>query len=79
MKIVYGYQENGTFLLATVEDDYLDYLSENVDEIKQMLNEVQCEGESYVEIGRAVCQKIAKHMQFGKKGDIRVMDKESST
>jgi hypothetical protein len=75
VKIVYGYQENGTFLLATVEDDYL---SANVDEIKQMLNEVQCEGESYVEIGRAVCQKIAKHMQFGKTGDIRTVDKEST-
>lgn len=75
MKIVYGYQQDGTFLLATAEDDYL---SENVDEIKRTLNAVQCEGESYVEIGRGDCQKIAKHMQFGKKGDIRTIDKDSA-
>jgi len=42
MKIVYGYQKNGMFLIATVQDDYL---SENVDEIKETINAVQCEGE----------------------------------
>lgn len=71
MKIVYGYQQNGTFLLATVQDDSL---SENIDEIKQTVDAVQLEGESFVEIGRADCQKVAKLMQFGKKGDIRVAD-----
>lgn len=74
MKIVYGYQQDGTFLLATVEDDSL---SESVDEIKQTINAVQYEGEAYVEISRSDCQKIAKHMQFGKKGDIRTVDKEA--
>jgi len=71
MKIVYGYQENGDFLLATVEDDSL---SENIDVIKQTITAVQLEGASFVEIGRADCQKVAKLMQFGKKGDIRVAD-----
>ena len=76
MKLVYGYQQDGTFLLATVEDDYL---SENINEIKETIDAVQMDGESYVEISRADCQKIAKHMQFGKKGDIRVTDKEPGT
>lgn len=71
MKIVYGYQKDGSFLLATVQDDSL---SENIEEIKQTLSAVQCEGESYVEISRADCQKVAKLMQFGKKGDIRIAD-----
>jgi hypothetical protein len=72
MKIVYGYQKNGMFLIATVQDDCL---SENIDEIKQTINAVQGEGESYVEIGRTECQTILKLMQFGKKGDIRIMEK----
>jgi hypothetical protein len=75
MKIVYGYQENGDFLLATVEDDSL---SEDIDAIKQTITAVQLEGESFVEIGRADCQKVAKLMQFGKKGDIRVATKLNS-
>jgi len=76
MKIVYGYQQDGTFLIARVEDDCL---SESVDDIKQTINAVQCEGESYVEIRRADCQKILKHMQFGKKGDMRITETGGTT
>jgi hypothetical protein len=75
VKIVYGYQKDGSFLLATVGDDSL---SEHTDEIKQTIDSVQLEGEAYVEISRADCQTVAKHMQFGRKGDIRIMDPKSA-
>lgn len=75
MKIVYGYQQDGAFLIATVRDDML---SDDINDIKEGIDAVPTEGESYVEISRADCQKIAKHMQFGKKGEIRVVDMESS-
>lgn len=71
MKVVYGYQPNGQFVIITVQDDGL---SEDVDQMKKTIDAVTCKGESYVEIPRAVCQKISKLMQFGKTGEIRITD-----
>lgn len=71
MKLIYGYQNDGKFLILKIRDDGL---SEDVNEAKQTVDSVQYEGESYVELDRATCQKLVKHMQFGKKGEMRVAD-----
>jgi hypothetical protein len=71
MKLVYGYESNGNLLITTVDDDSL---SDNPDDIKQLIDSVSSEGEGYVELSRKACQVVSKHMQFGKNGQMRVLD-----
>ena len=59
MKLIYGYHKNGKFIIATT--DHLVSLGAGDP------------GENVIELDRDVCQKIAKHMQFGRKGDIRTL------
>jgi hypothetical protein len=56
--VQYGYDQGGRFVIQVVEDDYRN----------------QSCSDQTISLTRAECQKILKHMQFGKKGEQRVVE-----